>query len=206
MAARTRSKVTPKYRGKCRVGNWRVYDVALSARGDLTVCFDETAIAASNAPPSGGPGGQRRYFDLAIVTALTLRAVCRLALRQTDGFVGSVIRVLGLTLVTPDHGTLSRRNRTVRVPRLAPDDAGPLHLAIDSTGLKLRGSGAWQAHKHGTSGQRRSWRKLHLGVDADGFVIASALTDSGADDAATGVSLLTQVGGAVARFTAEKVG
>ena len=203
MAARTRSKVTPKYKGKYRVGNWAAYDAALRARGGLTVWFDEAAIAAWNAPPSGRPGGQRWYSDLAIVTALTLRTVYDLALRQTEGFVGSLIRVLGLALGTPDHSTLSRRNRTVRVPRLPPDDAGPLHLAIDSTGLKLCGSGEWQAHQHGTSGRRRSWRKLHLGVDAHGFVIASALTDSGADDAAIGVSLLKQVEGAVARFAAD---
>ena len=91
---------------------------------------------------------------MAIVTALTLRTVFHLAFRQTEGFVGPLIRVLGLLLDAPDHSTLSRRNRTVRVPRLAPDDAGPLHLAIDSTGLKLCGSGEWQAHQHGTSGQR----------------------------------------------------
>jgi hypothetical protein len=65
--------------------------------------------------------------------------------------------------------------------------------------VKLGGSGEWQAHQHGTSGRRRSWRKLHL----DGYVIASALTDSGAHDACVGISLLEQVEGAVARFTAD---
>jgi hypothetical protein len=163
MAARTRSKVTPKHKAKYRVGNWAAYDAALRARGDLTVWFDEAAIAARNAPPSGSLGGQRRYSDLAIVTALALRAVFHLVLRQTEGFVGSPIGVLGLALFAPDHGELSRRNRTVRAPRLILGDAGPLHLVIDSTGPKPCGSGEWQAHKHGTSGQRRRWRKLHLG-------------------------------------------
>ena len=83
MAARTRSRVTPKYKGKYRVGNWAAYDAALRARGDLTVWFDEAAVSAWNAPPSGRPGGQRRYSDLAIVTPLTLRAVYYLALRLT---------------------------------------------------------------------------------------------------------------------------
>jgi hypothetical protein len=183
MAARTRSKVTPKYRAKYRVGNWPAYDAALRARGDVTVWFDEATVSAWNAPPSGRPGGQRRYSGLAIVTALTWRTVFHVALRQTEGFVGSRTRVLGLALHTPDHSTLSRRNRDVEVPRLARRAAGPLHLVIDSTGLKRCGGGQWQAHRHGTSGQPRSWRKLHLGVGADGYVIASALTDSGADDA-----------------------
>ena len=110
MAARTRSRVTPTYIAKYRVGDWAAYDAALRARGDLTVWFDEAAITAWNALPSGRPGGQRRYSDLAIVTALTLRTVFGLALRQTEGFVGSLIRVLGLTLAPPDHSTLCRRN------------------------------------------------------------------------------------------------
>ena len=75
MAARTKTKVSPKYKTKYRVKNWAAYDVALRERGDITVWFDEEAISAWNAPPSGRPGGQRRYSDLAIVTALTLRTV-----------------------------------------------------------------------------------------------------------------------------------
>ena len=155
------------------------------------------------APPSGHPGGQRRYSDLAIVTALTLRTVFHLPLRQTEGFVASLIGLMGLALQTPDHTTLSRRHRSVEVPHLARDHDGPLHLVIDSTGLKIFGDGEWQAHKHKTSSKRRSWRKLHLGIDGDGCIIASALTDSGEDDASVGISMLEQVEGPVARFTAD---
>ena len=72
MAARTKTKVSPKYKTKYRVKNWPAYDIALRDRGDITVWFDEKSICAWNAPPSGRPGGQRRYSDLAIVTALTL--------------------------------------------------------------------------------------------------------------------------------------
>ena len=203
MSARTKTKVTAKYKTKYRVKNWTVYDDALRERGDITVWFDEESIFAWNASPSGRPGGQRRYSDLAIVTSLTLRAVFHLPLRQTEGFVASLIGLMGLALQTPDHTTLSRRNRDVEVPRLARGHDGPLHLVIDSTGLKIFGNGEWQAHKHKTSNQRRSWRKLHLGIDGDGCIIASALTDSGEDDASVGISMLEQIEAAIGRFTAD---
>ena len=136
MAARTKTKVS-KYKTKYRVKNWAAYDIALRDRGDITVWFDDEAICAWNARPSGRPGGQRRYSDLAIVTALTLRTVFHLPLRQTEGFVTSVIGLMRLALQTPDHTTLSRRHRTVEVPHLPRDHTGPLHLVIDSTGLKI---------------------------------------------------------------------
>jgi hypothetical protein len=119
---------------------------------------------------------------LAIVTALTLRTVFHLPLRQTEGFVASLIGLLGLARNAPDHTTLSRRHRSVEVPRLPRGQDAPLNLVIDSTGLKILSDGEWQAHKHKSSNQRRSWRKLHLGIEGDGYIIAAALTDSGVDD------------------------
>src|SRR3954465_2778145 len=102
----------------------------------------------SRAPPRGG---QPWYSELAILTALTLRAVFRLALRQTEGLIGSIIHLLGLDLPVPDHTTLSRRAATREVPRprsgSSPDagrEAEPVHLLVDSTGLKLCGSGEWR--------------------------------------------------------------
>ena len=128
--------------------NWAAYEAGLRNRGDITFWFDEDAIDAWNASPDGRPGGQLRYSNLAIVTALTLRAVFRLPLRQTEGFVASLIRLMGLDLDTPDHTTLSRRNSDVEVPLLAKKHDGPIHLAIDSIGLKIVGDGEWHAHKH----------------------------------------------------------
>src|SRR3954451_15549747 len=92
-----------------RVTNWAEYDAALRQRGSLTVWFSEEAIAAWHAEPRTTPGGQPQYSSLAITTALTLKAVFRLALRQTEGLIGSIIRLLGLALSVPDHTTLSRR-------------------------------------------------------------------------------------------------
>src|SRR5712675_541474 len=95
-------------RQRDRVTNWSEYDAGLRQRGSLTVWFSEEAIAAWRAEPRTTRGGQPHYSALAITTALTLRAVFRLALRQTEGLIGSVIRLLGLDLAIPDHSTLSR--------------------------------------------------------------------------------------------------
>ncbi|MFT7580458.1 MAG: hypothetical protein ACI9MR_002129 [Myxococcota bacterium] len=172
MAARTKSKVTPKYKTRDRVTNGSTYEAALGNRGDHAVWFDEDAIDAWNAPKGSRPGGQRRYSDLAIVCALTLRTVFHLPLRQTEGFVCGLIRRMGPDLETPDHTTLSRRSATVEVPDFVGQQDRRIHLAIDSTGLKIMGDGIfsnrpWHPHKHKTSNKRRSWRKLHLAVDGE---------------------------------------
>ncbi len=183
--------------------NWPTYEASLRQRGDVTVWFDEEATAAWNARPSGQPGGQQRYSDLAIVTTLTLRAVFHLALRQSEGFVGSLIRLMDLKLETPDHTTLSRRSATVVVPPAVPDHAGRIHLVIDSTGLKMVGDGEWHVLKHEPANKRRCWRKLHLGVDADGFIVASDLTDSRMDDGSVGAATIRGYDGSIERFTGD---
>jgi Transposase DDE domain len=96
-----------------RITNWAEYDAGLRARGSLTAWFTAEAIEAWKAEPRTGRGGQPRYSALAITTALTLRAVFRLALRQTEGLIGSVLQLLGLDLAVPDHSTLSRRAETL---------------------------------------------------------------------------------------------
>jgi len=139
---------------------------------------------------------------LAILTALTLRAVFRLALRQTEGLIGSIIGLLGLALAVPDHSTLSRRAATLEVPR-PRRDGEPIHLLVDSTGLKLCGAGEWLIEKHGAK-TRRSWRKFHIGLDADtGQIVAAVLTTKEVDDGSQAGSLLDQVAASVAPFTAD---
>src|SRR5215218_1975462 len=151
---------------KRKVVNWREYDESLRRRGSLTVWFSDEVIEAWKASPRTGRGGRPAYSDLAILTGLTLKAVFRLAYRQTEGLIGSVIGLLGLDLAVPDHTTLCRRAETLEVPRPRPrSDGEPMHLLVDSTGLKLCGAGEWLIEKHGTR-TRRSWKKLHLGMDA----------------------------------------
>jgi len=149
-------------RQKRTVTNWPAYDASLRQRGSLTVWFTEEAVEAWAAEPRTTRGGQPWYSELAILTALTLRAVFRLAFRQTEGLIGSIIGLLGLTLRVPDHTTLSRRAATLEVPRprssSSPDAGGaaePLHLLVDSTGLKLCGPGEWLIEKHGTRTRQR---------------------------------------------------
>jgi hypothetical protein len=110
---------------------------------------------------------------------------------------------MGLELKAPDHTTLSRRSQSVLVPSLPKLHDGPIHLVIDSTGLKIVGDGEWHAHKHETSSKRRKWRKLHLGIDGDGFIVASKLTESSVDDSSVGVTMIGHFGAAIGRFTAD---
>src|SRR4051794_32043626 len=193
-----------------KVTNWPAYDASLRRRGSLTVWFSAEAIEGWAAAPRTTPGGQPWYSALAILTALTLRAVFRLAYHQAEGLLGSIVGLLGLALRVPDHTTLSRRAATLEVPRPPRSggtdgggEAEPVHLLVDSTGLKLGGPGEWLVEKHGTR-TRRSWRKLHLGVDADtGQIVASALTGRDAGDGAQVGPLLDQVDGAVASLTGD---
>src|SRR3954467_5650285 len=147
---------------KRKVVNWRENDESLRRRGSLTVWFSDEVIEAWKASPRTGRGGRPEYSDLAILTGLTLKAVFRLADRQTEGLIGSVIGLLGLALAVPDPSTLCRRAETLEVPRPKPRGAGagadaaggadggaePLHLLVDSTGLKLYGAGEWLMEKH----------------------------------------------------------
>src|SRR3954451_7483865 len=195
---------------KHRVTNSAAYDASLRQRGSLTVWFTDEAVAAWEAEPRTTRGGQPWYSELAILTALTLRVVFGLALRQTEGLIGSVMRLLGLDLPVPDHTTLSRRAATLEVPRPrsssspnAGRSAEPMHLLVDSTGLKLCGPGEWLIEKHGTK-TRRPWKMLHIGVDADtGQIVAAGLTGREADDGAQVGPLLDQVTGAVASVTGD---
>ena len=133
-----------------------------------------------------------------------MRAVFRLPFRQTEGLIGSVVGLLGLDLAVPDHTTLCRRAETLEVPRpRLRSDGEPMHLLVDSTGLKLCGAGEWLLEKHGTK-TRRSWRKLHIGMDADtGQIVAATLTTNDVDDGSQVGPLLDQVAVPVASFTAD---
>src|ERR1700760_397688 len=123
-----------------KVTNWPAYEAGLRQRGRLTVWFTDGAIAAWAAQPRPTRGGQAWYSPLAILTALTLRAVFRLAYRQVEGLIGSIISLLGLTLCVAEHTPLSPRSATLAMPRPKPTaadgDAQPVHLLVDSTGLK----------------------------------------------------------------------
>ena len=170
----------PKYKTAYHVKNWRQYDKSLRDRGDITLWLSQDAIDAWTPPMTGKQGAQLLYSDLAIETALTLRFLFRLPLRQTEGFLGSVLKLMDVPLPCPDHTTLSRRHPTVAIrQQVDRASAGPLSLIVDSSGLQVCGQGEWHAHKHGEKKPKR-WKKLLIGVDAEGQIVASAVTVSSA--------------------------
>jgi len=151
-----------------RTRNWKEYNAALVQRGSLTVWLEPAVLDGwLNGQPSGQRGASWTYSDLAITTALTLKAVYRLPLRATQGLLQSVLRLLVVALRVPDYSTLCRRQQTLSVtlPRQAKGQA--LHLVVDSTGCKIYGEGEWKVRQHGYS-KRRTWRKLHLAQAALG--------------------------------------
>ena len=197
-----KSRVHPTYKTKYRLQNWASYDRALVRRGDITIWLTPAAIAAWEPDGAGTRGAQRKYSDLAIESALTLRLLFHLPLRQAEGFLSSLFVLMGLDLRSPDHTTLSRRGQHLDLTlRRLPRRAG-LHLIIDSTGLSIVGEGEWAAAKHGDRGTR-GWKKLHVGVDHTGVIVAHALTDATVDDATTGVELIEAVSHDIARVTAD---
>ena len=191
-------------RQRHRVTNRAECGAGLRARGSPTAWFTPEAVAAWRAEPRTGRGGQPSHSASAIATALTPRAVFRPAPRQTEGLLGSVIRLLGLGLAVPDHSTLSRRAGTLEVPRPASGPGGgPVHPPVDGTGLELRGPGGWREEEHGTE-RRRAWGALHPATDADtGRVVASALADRDADDGSQAGPPLDRVDGPAASFAGD---
>ena len=147
-----------------RVRNWPAYDAGLQQRGSLTVWFTPQAVEASVLSRAAPTGGAIYLFGGRHPNGVDLAAVVSLALRQTEGFVASILALMGLAVRVPDHTTLSRRQAGLTVDwPLQPKDQ-PLHLVVDATGLKVYGEGEWKVRQHGWN-KRRTWRKLHLGVD-----------------------------------------
>jgi hypothetical protein len=165
-----------------RIRNRRGYNQALVDRGALTVWVDQRALDAWRYRGPHQWGAQFIDSDAAIQCLLTLRAVYRLPLRATQGMAASILELMGLALDVPHHSPLSRRAAELAAD-LARKGEGPLHLALDSAGLKADGEGEREVRKHGYS-QRRTWRRLHLAIDAESHEIRAVMvTAAGADDA-----------------------
>ncbi|MFT5042508.1 MAG: IS5 family transposase [Hyphomicrobiaceae bacterium] len=196
------SRVHPNYKTKYRVNNWAEYDRALVRRGDLMLWISEDAIAAWKPTPTGRRGAQQKFSDHAIETALTLRQVFKLPLRQAEGFLKSILSLMSVDLEAPDHTTLSRRGQRLDMKLDVATSDMPIHLVVDSSGLSIIGEGEWAAAKHVGRG-KRGWKKLHLGVDGNGVIVAQVLTDAAADDAKTGLHLIEETVGKIASVTAD---
>ena len=140
--------------------NWPAYNEALKRRGALTIWFGPEM--SWDAVPTGRRGRQQTFSDTTIQTCLTMKVLFGMALRQTTGFVESLLRLVGLNWQVPDFSTQSCRQQTLAVTIPYRGAKGPLLLLIDSTGVKVEGEGAWHARKH-DGPKRRVWRKIHLG-------------------------------------------
>jgi hypothetical protein len=180
----------PKTRYRTR--NWREYDRGLISRGDLTVWISPD-LAWHAAEGTGRRGRPRVFTDGAIQTVLTLKVLYQLPLRAAQGMAGSLIRLAGLDWRTPHYSTLSRRQKDLTVVIPYRPRGGPLHLVIDSTGLKVLGEGEWNVRKH-RADKRRVWRKVHLVIDADSHEVrAVEVTDHRHGDGEIVPGLLTQL-------------
>lgn len=176
---------------KYKTTNWSAYNEALRRRGSLTVWFDPDMVWKP--PPTGKRGRQLRFSDAAIQTCLTMKVLFGMPLRQTTGFVESLLRLVGLDWPVPDFSTLCRRQRKLNVAIPYRGGEGPLNLLIDSTGIKAEGEGEWSARKHGGT-KRRIWRKIHIGIDEETLEIrAVEITGSNIGDAPILPELLDQI-------------
>jgi IS5 family transposase len=177
-----------------RIRNWKEYDAALKQRGSITFWVSEDVIEQwNNTEKTGKRGASNEYSDLAIATMATVKSLFHLAGRQTEGFLESLFSLMHIELKAPDHSTLSRRlgKLSVTLPVVPKDKA--VHVVVDSTGVKVYGEGEWKARQHGVS-KRRTWRKLHLGVDEKtGEILAAVVTTNDYHDSEVLPDLLEQI-------------
>jgi hypothetical protein len=140
-----------------------------------------------------------------MVTVLSLRLLLRLPLRQTEGFLLSILTLMNVELPCPDYTTLSRRNGTVAIRQPIPRPSeGAISLIVDSSGLKVCGQGEWHSQKHGEKPHKR-WKKLHIGVDAQGWIVTSTLTESHEPDPSQVSALLSQVDHCIDQFIGDGI-
>lgn len=188
-------------KAKYKVTNWKEYNAGLVNRGNVTIWFTDDAIAAweESLDNYGGKGRPRVYSEVAIRTALMLRQVFSLPLRQTEGFMKSLCQLMGLTIPVMDYSTLSKRSDNLTFIELAKEVKSGSHIIVDSTGLKVYGQDEWHQEKHNVT-PRRTWRKLHLGVDEHHHIVAVDLTLNDVGDTTALPDLLAQGGEDVETF------
>lgn len=187
-----------------RLRNWKHYNAALVQRGSLTLWVsDEVITAWRNTEKTGKQGRPRTYSDAAVLCMATLKEVYHLSLRATKGLMLSLMKLLDLDLPVMDYSQLSRRCALLEVSLPRRQKNEPLHLVVDSTGVKIFGEGEWKVRQHGYS-KRRTWRKLHLGADeATGEIVAAVVTTNNVADAQVLDDLLEQVEGEVAQVSGD---
>ena len=195
---KTRSRRKTLY----RVKNWSEYDKALVQRGSITIWLSDDFEKSWQYVGEKRRGSQYEYSARAITIMLMMKNVFHMPNRATEGFVNSIFAMLGVHLAVPDHTTLSRRGKDLKVA-LPKKASGHIDIVMDSTGLKIYGEGEWKVRTHGKS-KRRTWRKLHIGADPEsGEIEAVALTENSVDDARMVEPLLKQIDQPIDRFAGD---
>jgi hypothetical protein len=185
---------TKKTKRTYRLRNWKHYNSALVQRGSLILWVsDEVITAWRNTEKTGKPGHPRTYSDTAVLCMAMLKEVYHLPLRATQGLTESLMKLLGLDLPVMTYSQLSRRCAVLEVSLPRRKKPEPLHMVVDSTGVKVFGEGEWKVRQHGYS-KRRTWRKLHLGADeSTGEIVAVVVTTNNLADSQVLEDLLEQV-------------
>ncbi len=177
-----------------KITNWREYNESLVRRGDITVWFNEDAVAGWEHPNAGSKVGRPfTYSDTAIECLLTIRELFKLPYRQTEGFGRSLAGLLGVEIAIPDFTSLAKRAAKLKLTLRVFSKRGPIEIVVDSTGMKVFGEGEWKMRTHGKS-KRRTWRKVHLTVDPKTHeIIAEVLTENSGHDADQVQPMLAQI-------------
>lgn len=180
------------------MSNWSSYNRALKERGGFTLWLSEDVLSSWHDVRGRGA----IYNDMAIVAALQIRALFRLPLRQTQGFLESFSQSLGLAIAVPHYSTLSRRAGGLSFPALPSAPQGA-HIVIDATGLKVYGEGEWKVRLH-QQAYRRTWKKLHLATDEKtGLIVSSELTEGSLHDSQGFDAVFEGIAGDIGQVSAD---
>lgn len=175
---------TKNSKKKYHVKNWSEYNKALIQRGSIALWISDDIEEWWEGD------GHYTYSDRAIETALTLKALHRFPLRATVGLIQSIFQLSEINLTSPDYTTMSRRGEKDCVP-LRSSNKQITDIILDSTGIKVFGEGEWKVRKHGWS-KRRTWKKIHIGIDSSGEIRAVLVTDKDTHDSTVIDNILNQ--------------
>jgi IS5 family transposase len=187
-----------------RIRNWSEYNAGLKHRGSITFWLSTDVIEEWLVKEKTGKrGASSIYSDIAIATMSTIKSIFSLAGRQAQGFVESVFRLMQIKLSVPDHSTVSRRLGSLQIKLPVKKSESARHLVVDSTGVKVYGEGEWKTRQHGIS-KRRTWRKLHLGIDeTTGEIISAVATTNDYHDSQVLSEILDGVEGKICQVSTD---
>lgn len=187
-----------------RVRNWKNYNKSLVNRGRITFWIDEKSIQDwyEDKTRIKSRGRPNKYSSIAIITVLTLKQIYHLTLRASQGFTDSLFKLMKLNIEVPCYTRVCRRQKTLQLPKL-PTLSESIHIVVDSSGLKIFGEGEWKVRQHGYD-KRRTWRKLHIGIDEKSKLIVTALlTENNCGDDKKLPELLNQYEGELSQVSAD---